>query len=117
MERIAWPIWFRQGGNSEASMQLTDEYRTRRGWFYATKYGTFWILPQGNGRWRVWMGQQNLGSYHQPEAGLEDLVGNHCFPNRGGYDTSRLGIPRELERWNHLMPDTRVLLVPPTPPT
>lgn len=94
-------------------MRLTGEHATRRGWFYSTAYGTFWILPQGSGRWIVWHQQTNIGSYHTPEAGLADLVGNHCFSAQPHLDTARLGIPRELARWNKLLPDSNVLFRPP----
>lgn len=69
------------------------------GWRYETPQATFSILPQGNGRWQVWCDDDALGSYHRPEAALDDLVGNHCFSNRKGLDTSVLGIPRDLSGW------------------
>lgn len=69
------------------------------GWRFVTQWATFAILPQGNGRWQVWCDDDALGSYHRPEAALDDLVGNHCFSNRKGLDTSRIGLPRELSGW------------------
>jgi hypothetical protein len=69
-----------------------------------------WILPQGNGRWRVWRGQENLGSYHAPAAALDDLAYNHWGCS---IDTSAIGLPKELGGWNRLLPDTRVLFRPP----
>lgn len=69
------------------------------GWRYVTRWAAFAILPQGNGRWQVWCDDEPLGSYHRPEAALDDLVGDHCFSNRKGLDTSRLGIPCELSEW------------------
>lgn len=68
-------------------------------WIYETKWGRFSILPQGNGRWQVWFRDEALGSYHSPESGLDDLVGDHCFSNSIGLDTSRAGLPDSLREW------------------
>jgi len=68
-------------------------------WIFESRWGRFSILPQGNGRWQVYFCDEALGSYHSPEFALDDLVGDHCFPNSIGLDTSRAGIPDSLRDW------------------
>lgn len=63
-----------------------------------TRFGTFSIVPHG-GRWLAMYGNENLGSYHRPEAALDDLVGGHTFTPSNGVDTSEVGLPEDLSEW------------------
>jgi len=60
----------------------------------------FAILRHGD-RWVVFAEDENLGSYHSPQAALDDLTGGHVpFPS--GIDTSLLPIPGDLSEWHQL---------------
>jgi hypothetical protein len=68
-------------------------------WRYATKIGVFSIMQNRDGRWHATFEDGSLGSYHSPQAALEDLVGGHVdFPD-SSVDTSALGLPDELSEW------------------
>ncbi|WP_309668465.1 hypothetical protein, partial [Tabrizicola sp.] len=57
------------------------------------------IFPEVNGRYKIMYGKENLGSYHSPEAALDDLIGGHTFAPSDGADTSHLGFPEDLLEW------------------
>lgn len=42
---------------------------------------------------------ESLGSYHSPEATLDDLVGGHTFFPSNGVDPSECGLPDVLADW------------------
>ncbi len=65
---------------------------------HRTKFGTFAITPY-EGRWLVIYRNDSLGSYHSPEAALDDLVGGHTFTPSNGVDTSRVGLSDDLGEW------------------
>lgn len=65
---------------------------------YRTRFGTFAIVPRGE-RWHAMLGKQDLGSYHRPEAALDDLVGGHTFSPSPAVDTSEAGLPDDLSEW------------------
>ncbi|WP_299724826.1 hypothetical protein [uncultured Tateyamaria sp.] len=66
--------------------------------FY-TQQGTVSILPEPAGRWKVMYGEDNLGSYHSPEAAADDVSGGHTFEPSNGVDLGELGIPDDLGDW------------------
>lgn len=70
-----------------------------RGWFYKTKYGVFRIVQSQDGRWLAMSNDEALGSYHRPEAALDDLVGGHTFTPSNGIETDEAGLPDELSAW------------------
>ena len=43
--------------------------------------GTWWIRPM-DGRWRVGLNEEDLGSYHKTEAAIDELVRGHTFRPR-----------------------------------
>lgn len=67
-------------------------------WEFKTRAGLFAIEARG-GNYLVFCGDESLGSYHSPEAALDDLVGGHTFWPSSGVDPSRLGLPTELGAW------------------
>lgn len=66
---------------------------------HSTRWGQFAIRLMADGRWHVMFGVEDLGNYHSPTAALDDLVGDHCFSNSAGLDTSEIGLPDELADW------------------
>jgi hypothetical protein len=68
-------------------------------WMVPTRHGTFYIKPTRD-RFVVLYEDENLGSYHSPEAALDDLVGGHTFLPSNGLDTSTVGLPSELPEWD-----------------
>lgn len=66
--------------------------------FHRNKFGTFWIAQRGE-RWEAGLGDEGLGSYHRPEAALDDLVGGHTFAPSSGLDTAAVGLPEDLREW------------------
>lgn len=67
---------------------------------YHTNQGTVGILPEPEGRWKVLFDEENLGSYHSPEAAADDVSGGHTFSPSNGVDLGELGIPGDLGEWN-----------------
>lgn len=72
------------------------------GYVHQTRWGRFAIALNRNGRWSAMFEDENLGSYHSPVAALDDLIGDHCFSNSAGLDTSEVGLPRELSGWEQV---------------
>lgn len=56
-------------------------------------------MPESEGRYKIMYGDENLGSYHSPEAAADDLVGGHTFFPSDGTDPSELAIPEDLGDW------------------
>jgi hypothetical protein len=67
-------------------------------WRAPTRHGTFYIKLTRD-RFVVLYGDEDLGSYHSPEAALDDLVGGHTFLPSNGLDTSTAGLPDDLSEW------------------
>ncbi|WP_199559138.1 hypothetical protein [Nioella nitratireducens] len=67
---------------------------------YYTPHGTVSIMPEPEGRWKVMFGDENLGSYHSPEAAADDVSGGHTFSPSNGVDLGQLGIPDDLGDWD-----------------
>lgn len=63
-----------------------------------TSVGTFLIVER-SGRWHVLFKDESLGSYANPRQAADDLAGGHTFSAGHGIDTSKLGIPRDIEEW------------------
>jgi hypothetical protein len=63
-----------------------------------TRVGSFYIVEMG-GQFHPVYEDEPLGSYMSPEQAADDLAGGHTRPVRGGYDTSKLGIPRDVAQW------------------
>lgn len=71
---------------------------------HPTRWGTFWIKLRPNLRWDVLFvderyGEESLGSYASAMQAHDDLIGDHCFSNCRGLDTSKIGLPRDLTDW------------------
>lgn len=56
------------------------------------------IRPLG-GRWSIFYGEENLGSYHRPEAAADDAAGGHTFTPSDGTDLGSLGLPGDIREW------------------
>lgn len=72
-------------------------------YWYRTKIGVFTIELQrsadGERRWHPTFDGDSLGAYTTPQAALDDLAGGHTWSIRGGADTSKLGLPEEIDGW------------------
>lgn len=66
--------------------------------FY-TPHGVVGLIPEANGRYKVMFDEENLGSYHSPEAAADDVSGGHTFSPANGVDLGELGIPDDLGEW------------------
>lgn len=67
-------------------------------YYHHTSAGTFLIVER-SGRWHAIFKDESLGSYINPRQAADDLAGGHTFSPGPGIDTSKLGIPRDLEEW------------------
>lgn len=67
--------------------------------YYQTRRALVSIQPLG-GRWCIFYGTENLGSYHSPQAAADDAAGGHTFTPSDGADLSSLGLPDSLNEWN-----------------
>lgn len=65
---------------------------------FKTRVGLASITSK-NGRWLVYLSEEDLGSYFTPQQAVDDLVGGHTFSHSSGVDTSKLGIPRDVLEW------------------
>jgi len=70
---------------------------------YRTRWGVFSIALQKNGRWAAFFEDENLGSYDDPRAAHDDLIGDHCYSNSKGLDTSEVGLPEDLAEWEKII--------------
>lgn len=68
-------------------------------WRYRTRRGTVSILPV-QGRWGLFYDDENLGSYHSPEAAADDAARGHTFTPSNGVDLGSIGIPYDLSDWD-----------------
>ena len=68
------------------------------GWYFKTRLGIVSIRAVAN-RWCIFFDDENLGSYHSPEAAVDDAAGGHTFTPSNGADLGSLGIPSELNEW------------------
>lgn len=51
---------------------------------YYTPYGAVSLIPEANGRYKVMFCDDNLGSYHSPEAAAGDVSGGLTSPRQMG---------------------------------
>lgn len=61
--------------------------------------GLFVICQRLNGRWHIIWNNEDLGSYANPGAALDDLVGGHTESLSNGVDTASLGLADDLGGW------------------
>ncbi len=66
---------------------------------YRTRAGTVNLVPEAGGRYKVVFGDEDLGSYHSPEAAADDVSGGHTFSPSDGTDLGELEIPGDLGEW------------------
>lgn len=71
------------------------------GWYFRTRAEVVSIRPV-QGRWCIFYGDENLGSYHSPAAAADDAAGGHTFTPSSGVDLGSLGIPEDLGDWERL---------------
>ncbi len=69
-----------------------------RGYRYQTRRGPVHILPH-QGRWIIMYDDENLGSYHSPDAAADDVSGGHTFSPSNGVDFADLDIPDGINEW------------------
>lgn len=72
-------------------------------WRHDTRIGEariIWRAPSG--KWRIEIGDEDLGGYDAPQPALDDLVGGHTFSHSRCVDTSTLGLPDELGDWEFI---------------
>ncbi len=74
-----------------------------RGWYFETRKGRVEIRHVV-GRWCIFFGDDNLGSYHSPSAAADDAAGGHTFTPSNGVDLGRLGIPENIDEWSPINP-------------
>ena len=67
-------------------------------WTFKSRVGSFAIVEE-RGRFIAVFEGEGLGSYHRPEAALDDLVGGHTYSLPGGIDSSTAGLPDDLADW------------------
>jgi hypothetical protein len=72
----------------------------QRLFFFETSIGTFFIERSTSGSFHAVYRDENLGTYARPEEVAQDLAGGHTYPVFSGEDTSKLGIPANLQGWN-----------------
>jgi hypothetical protein len=69
-------------------------------WKYPTRIGEARIIWRtATQKWRIEIGDEDLGGYDTPEGALDDIVGDHTFSHSLCRDTSTLGLPEELVEW------------------
>lgn len=72
-----------------------------RGWYWRTSRGVVSIQPVA-GRWCIFFDDENLGSYHSPEAAADDAAGGHTFTPANGADLGSLGLSDNINDWERL---------------
>ena len=66
---------------------------------FHTRAGTVSLIPEAGGRYKVMFDDENLGSYHSPEAAADDVSGGHTFTPADGTDFGELDIPEDIGEW------------------
>lgn len=89
---------FAATGNRIGANLMTQD-RTVYYYQYATNAGIVGLLPEPGGRYKVMFQEENLGSYHSPDAAADDVSGGHTFTPSSGIDLGDLGIPADLSEW------------------
>ena len=68
---------------------------------FRTRIGPFFICDRGE-RWHVVFDGESLGSYENPMQAANELASGHTASLRNGEDTSTLGIPKDISRWERV---------------
>lgn len=68
---------------------------------YRSTAGDISIIKD-SGRWHALFQEELLGSYANPEQAAFDLSVGHVLDVPGGVDLKKLGIPRDLARWEQV---------------
>jgi hypothetical protein len=76
-------------------MQETGEFVYE----YQTNYGLVSIIPTRDGRYIVMFQDEDLGSYHSPQAAVDDVSGGHTSSPSSGIDLGNLNIPGDISEW------------------
>ncbi|KAA0997522.1 hypothetical protein FVF58_48875 [Paraburkholderia panacisoli] len=63
--------------------------------------GPFFISDRGE-RWHVVFDGESLGSYSSPMQAADDLASGLTSSLPNGVDTSTLGIPKDLSKWERV---------------
>jgi hypothetical protein len=69
-----------------------------RGYKHNSRLGPVYIVPKA-GRWHIIFNEEDLGSYHSPEAAADDAAGGHTFTPSNGVDLDRLNLSDNLGDW------------------
>ncbi|MDZ4088761.1 MAG: hypothetical protein U1E69_18375 [Tabrizicola sp.] len=67
---------------------------------HTTHLGTISLIPESQGRYKVMISDENMGSYHSPQAAADDVANDHLGTTPWNVDLSTLGIPEDLGEWN-----------------
>jgi len=67
-------------------------------YIFHTKEGVFRIIEHAE-RWQVRFQGETLGSYATPQQAADDVAAGLTLTPSSGLDTSTLGIPHELSKW------------------
>jgi hypothetical protein len=68
-----------------------------KGWYWRTSRGVVSIRPVA-GRWCIFFNDENLGSYHSPDA----AAGGHTFTPSNGVDLGSIGLSDNINDWERL---------------
>lgn len=68
---------------------------------FRTRRGPIYIVPQ-DGRWIVLYKDENLGSYHSPDAAASDCHHGALFTPSDGNMFDDYEIPEDLSEWERL---------------
>lgn len=66
---------------------------------HATRRLPVFIGQSPNGRFHVIYDGCSLGSYHRPEAAIEDAAGGHTFSPPDGTNLASLGLSGDIGDW------------------
>jgi hypothetical protein len=66
-----------------------------------TPIGPFFITDRGE-RWHVVFDNESLGSYTTPMQAAYDVASGRIFSLPHGADTSMLGVPEDIAKWERV---------------
>jgi hypothetical protein len=73
----------------------------RKLYAFDTRIGTFFIVEEA-GEFHPMFNEKRLGSYATAQLAAEDLADGNTRKVKQVEDTSELGIPYDLDEWEHL---------------
>ena len=73
----------------------------RKLYAFDTRIGTFFIVEEA-GEFHPMFNEKRLGSYPTAQLAAEDLADGNTRNVKQVEDTSELGIPYDLDEWEHL---------------